>query len=282
VAVEIQCQDLSSGGLFVQTSSPPPVDSEVDVFLRVGSLKVEASGHIVQSISSDAAKRGRRRPGFGLLFTQLEDDARASLRDALETLIAENARRAEPDHESARPATASGVDATTARREPLRASREPAQGESNARGSNEPARRRSNEPVASESQRQIAHRVSSPARPQVAAGPAIDPKEQQLLTSLKAELATVESQPPWAVLGISQGADQAAARTAFFAASKRYHPHSYARYALPEIKMVVTKLFIVYKRAFTTMTKTGRGGRNGAPTAVSGNPLLRTPDSGNR
>jgi DnaJ-class molecular chaperone len=64
------------------------------------------------------------------------------------------------------------------------------------------------------------------------------------------------------VLGISQGADPASAREAFFAASKRYHPHIYARYALPEIKDVVTQLFIAYKRAFTSMTKTGRSTRN--------------------
>jgi hypothetical protein len=273
---------LSSGGLFVQTPSPPPVDSEVGVFLRVGALNVQASGHIVQSVSADVAKRERRRPGFGLLFTQLEDDARASLRDALEALIAESTRRAESDHESARLATPSAVAANAARREPQRASRQPAQPRTSERRSNEPARTRSYEPAPRESQRQIAERVSSAARPRVTAAPAVDPKEHELLANLKAELATVESQPPWTVLGVSQGADHAAARTAFFAASKRYHPHSYARYALPEIKPVVTKLFIVYKRAFTTMTKAGRGGRNGTPAGGSGNPPVRSSDPGNR
>ena len=102
-----------------------------------------------------------------------------------------------------------------------------------------------------------------------------DPKERELLATLQAELVQVQSQPPWTVLGISQGADDAAARSAFFAASKRYHPHAFARYAMPEIKAVVTQLFIVYKRAFTTMTKTGRGGRNAKPAAGSGNPPQR-------
>jgi Tfp pilus assembly protein PilZ len=277
LAVEIQCQDLSPGGLFVQTPSAPPVDSEVEVFLRVGPLRLEASGHIVQSVSCDGAKRERRRPGFGLLFTQLEDDARAALRDALEALIAERARRAEPDYEFARPSPQPDRTANTARREPPRASPVPGQPRSN-----EPARARSNEPAARDSHEPIAQRVSQPARPPAAAAPAIDPKEHELLATLKAELATVESQPPWTILGIAQGADQAAARTAFFAAAKRYHPHSFARYALPEIKTVVTQLFIVYKRAFTTMTKPGRGGRGATRAPGSGNPPVRSSDPGNR
>jgi preprotein translocase subunit Sec63 len=99
---------------------------------------------------------------------------------------------------------------------------------------------------------------------------------------LQAELAQLQTQPPWTVLGISQGADEATARKAFHEASKRYHPHSFARYSMPEIKAVVTQLFIVYKRAFTAMTKAGRGGRNGAPAAGSGNPPVRSSDPGNR
>jgi hypothetical protein len=35
----------------------------------------------------------------------------------------------------------------------------------------------------------------------------------------------------------------------------------FARYAHPEIKNVVTELFIAHKRAFTTMTKLNKGTR---------------------
>jgi len=99
-----------------------------------------------------------------------------------------------------------------------------------------------------------------------------------MLARLRGELATLERQPPWTVLGISQGAEQEAAREAFFSASKRYHPHLYARYALSEIKEVTTQIFILYKRAFTTMTKTARGGR----AAGSGKPPGRSSDLGTR
>jgi len=224
-------------------------------------------------MSLDASKRERRRPGFGLLFTEIDDNVRSALRDAIEAL---NTEHAEQDYEFSRPPTNPDIALEAAHREAARAAAQPAQSRSNEHG-----RARSIEPATRESHEQIAERVTQPAKPQPAAPP--DPQEQELLAKLKAELAAVESQPPWTVLGISQGADEATARTAFFAASKRYHPHAYARYALPEIKAVVTKLFIVYKRAFTTMTKNGRGGgRNAARAAGSGNPPLRSSDPGNR
>jgi hypothetical protein len=262
LAIEIQTQDLSTAGLFVQTPSPPPVDSEVAVFLHIGTARVEAFGHVVQSISYDTAKRERRRAGFGLLFTRIEDGARAELRDALDTLTHAASLAANATH-GATPE--SGVT-----REPERSASAPAR----ARTSADPGPRDAPE--------NFARRVSQPARS--SASPTIDPKEREILAQLQAELAGLESQPPWTILGISQGADEAAARCAFFAASKRYHPHSYARYTLPEIKTVVTQLFITYKRAFTTMTKPGRGARNGlgSPAAKSGNPSGRSSDPGNR
>jgi hypothetical protein len=286
LAVEIQLQDLSAGGLFVQTPAPPPLDSEVEVFLQVGSVRVEASGHIVQSLTGDRAKRERRRPGFGLLFTRLEDDARASLRDAIEELNAARSEPGEADYDFSRPATNPGF-ATSPTPAPVRAPARPVQRRSNEPAAQptadraqlvQPAPRRPNEPAA-QPQRSDRAQPAEPA--QVSPAAAVDLKERELLAQLKAELASVESQPPWTVLGISQSAGLAAAREAFFAASKRYHPHSYARYALPEIKAVVTQLFIVYKKAFTALNKSGRSGRNGR-AAGSGRPPTRSSDPGNR
>lgn len=94
-----------------------------------------------------------------------------------------------------------------------------------------------------------------PKAPVPAQAPGHDPKELALLSKLQQELAQLESKTPWAVLGVSQGADAEQVKAAFFQASKRYHPHLYARYAHPEIKRVVTELFIAHKRAYATMTK---------------------------
>ena len=103
-------------------------------------------------------------------------------------------------------------------------------------------------------------RASAPAKPVPSRAPApvkpaFDPKELALLEQLKQELAQIEEKTAWAVLGVSQGADAERIKAAFFQASKRYHPHLFARYSHPEIKRVVTELFIAHKRAFTTMTK---------------------------
>jgi hypothetical protein len=241
----------------------------VEVFLHVGSVRVEASGHIVQSLSGDRAKRERRRPGFGLLFTRLEDDARAALREAIEALNATRAEPAESDYDFSRPPTNPGF-ATT-----------PTPAPAAPRVSAQPAPRRSNDPGRTAQRSDRAAEPAEPAQTKSIAPAVVDPKERELLARLKAELVSVESQPPWTVLGISQSADLAAAREAFFAASKRYHPHAYARYALPEIKAVVTQLFIVYKKAFTALTRSGRNGRNGR-AAGSGNPPTRSSDPGNR
>lgn len=104
------------------------------------------------------------------------------------------------------------------------------------------------------------------------AAPSVDPKEREVLATLQAELAAVRPQTPWAILGLPQGADRESARQAFFAASKRYHPHLFASYTLPEIKQTVTELFIVYKRAFTSMTKPVGSARPVARSAAPGTP----------
>jgi DnaJ-class molecular chaperone len=75
------------------------------------------------------------------------------------------------------------------------------------------------------------------------------------LEQLKQELTQVDEKTDWAMLGVSQGASPEQVKAAFFQASKRYHPHLFARYSHPEIKRIVTELFIAHKRAFTTMTK---------------------------
>jgi Tfp pilus assembly protein PilZ len=213
-SVPIEPTDLSAAGLFVHTPAPAALDSEVSVLLRIGGSQFEASGHVVQSVSLEAAKKDQRRPGFGILFTHLEDDVRARLRDTIDTALAERTERLR------------NLNTSTDLRE---------------------------------------------LRPK--APPPIDPKERELLERLRAELAALQSQPPWTVLGISQGSDAATAHQAFLAASKRYHPHVYARYALPEIKDTVTQLFIACKRAYTTLTKTSRAHKN-APG--------RSSDPGNR
>jgi hypothetical protein len=87
------------------------------------------------------------------------------------------------------------------------------------------------------------------------AAPAHALREREVLAKLEAELRALEGKTAWAILGLSQGADADEIKRAFFDASKRYHPHLFARYGEPEIKRVVTELFISHKRAYATMQK---------------------------
>ena len=195
--VEIDPNELHSAGLFIVTPQPAPVDSEVEVFVRIGELRCEATGHVVKTVSCELAASSGKKPGYALLFTNLPEPERQRLADALRTL------------------------------------QTPAPERQESRASGEPPRR------------------TPPA-------PRYDPKELALLEQLQKELQLIASKPVWSVLGVSQGAEAADVKAAFFEASKRYHPHLFARYAHPEIKRVVTELFIAHKRAYTSMLKLGK------------------------
>ncbi len=180
-AVAVELGDVTQAGLFVQTTSSPATDSEVQVLLCVHELALRARGHVVQVVLRDRAITENRRPGFGLLFTHVEDAARAELRRALE---------------SAQAALLAATSTTQDQSE-----------------------------------------------------------ECALLMKLEEELRSLANKTPWAVLGVTQGSTHDEIKTAFFAASKRYHPHLFSRYQMPEIKRTVTELFIAHKRAYSSLEK---------------------------
>jgi PilZ domain len=217
---ELERAELSSAGAFVLSTQPPQVDSEVSIFLRLGEQRFEMTGHVVNSVSCEQAAKQGKKPGYAVLFTNMPEGERKRISGALQNTRASLRPRASPPPKAATPSKASP---------PLTASQP------------------SKTPAAASTQHS-----RSPARP---AAPAFEPSELALLEKLEQELAQVEEKTAWAVLGVSQGAEPERIKTAFFQASKRYHPHLFARYAHPEIKRVVTELFIAHKRAFTTMTK---------------------------
>lgn len=206
LVAELDLRELSGAGAFVVTTQPLPVDSEVSIFVRLGEQRFEMTGHVVQSVSCEQATRAGKLPGYALLFTNLPDQERRRLSNAIQV----------------------------------------------ARGSSLP-------PRASPAPKAVAHGATpsrnAPKPSAKPAAPSYDPAELALLGQLKQELSQIAEKTAWATLGVSQGADPAQLKAAFFQASKRYHPHLFARYAHPEIKRIVTELFIAHKRAFTTMTK---------------------------
>jgi hypothetical protein len=319
--VDLELRELNTAGLFVLTPMPLPEGSEVEVFVRLGDTRVSTTGSVVQSVSCELATAQGRKPGYGLLFTSLDDTGRAELRRGIDSLRVSrpplderalrrsapaDARAAERPSQGAQrrsapnpappvkpssPAAArrtgansviaQEVDGRRSSPEPV-APRKPPSPAARRTGPNpvtaEPApsvkppspaaRRTGAKPVQTEPDAQPAPLVFVPTgtpRAGVLSAAPTSPwwneDELKLLDELRAELAAVQTKTPWAILGVSQGADAAEAKAAFHRASKRYHPHLYARYAHPAIQQVVTELFIAHKRAFTTLTKSGRGAR---------------------
>jgi len=201
---ELDREELSGAGVFVVTTQPPALDSEVNIFLRVDEQRFDVTGLVVQIVSWEDAARSGKKPGYAVLFTNLPEAERKRL------------------------------------------------------GSVARVAREASHPPAAQPPRNLAKAASSPSPAKAAASPRPaphDPAELELLELLETELKHIDEKTAWAVLGVSQGADSSTVKRAFFDASKRYHPHLFARYAHPEIKRVVTELFIAHKRAFTTMTK---------------------------
>ncbi|MDD9933530.1 MAG: hypothetical protein OXT09_08005 [Myxococcales bacterium] len=104
--------------------------------------------------------------------------------------------------------------------------------------------------------------------------PRMDPEARQTLKHLERELDSVRSGSPWAILGIDSGSHAEKAREAYFTASKRYHPHKYARFDSDEITSVVTEIFIAHKRAYATIMRTSvqplAGSEPGRPSGLNG------------
>lgn len=203
---QVMLEDVNAAGVFVPSENPPAADSEVDVVLQIGELLLHVGGHVVQVVSAQRAKQERKRQGFGLLFTNMQESERAALRREIDA--AHVVRRNESERAAARRA-----------------------------------------------------------------------EERALLDKLQAQLRELPS-APWQVLGITHDADFETAQRAFFAASKRYHPHLFSRYEMPEIKRTVTELFIAHKRAFSVLEKgLERAARANTPAAGTSQPAVAHPSS---
>lgn len=276
--VELDLRELNAAGLFVLTPTPLPEGSEVEVFVRLGDARVSTTGSVVQSVSCELATEQGRKPGYGLLFTSLDDAGRAELRRGIDGLrssrppLEERALRRSSPGETTRASSpaqrSSASPAAPAQRRSLRPSPMQAASPAPVKPSSPAARRTGANTVLADPEPEPAPLVFVPSgaapasmRSEAPTSPWWNADELKLLDELRAELASVQAKTPWAILGVSQGADAIEAKAAFHRASKRYHPHLFARYAHPAIQQVVTELFIAHKRAFTTLTKSGRGAR---------------------
>jgi tetratricopeptide (TPR) repeat protein len=94
-------------------------------------------------------------------------------------------------------------------------------------------------------------RSSLPAQADPAANRAV-------IDRLENELAALREADALRVLGIDASADDAAIRRAYLVTSKRYHPHTFARYHSPEIRKLATEAYVLVQRAYAQLSNSPR------------------------
>jgi hypothetical protein len=98
------------------------------------------------------------------------------------------------------------------------------------------------------------------------------PELEQIATELRGELAKLQGKTAWTTLGVEADAPLDGAKKAFLRASKRFHPHKFARHNSDEITKLATEVFIAYKRSYSVLTKLAPRGAAAAGQDPSRNP----------
>jgi hypothetical protein len=260
--VDVDLAELSTAGLFVNSATEATADAEVEVFLRIKDTTWTSGGHIVQVVSCERAAEEGRRPGFALLFTNVDDAQRQRLREAISHVRKQrvastppSAAHSAPPNQAATTARSLRPERSSARARSLSPQQQPSH---RPLAQNQPAATRnaaSDQPPgptrAGPSAR--AARVITTAK--AVSAPTLSAEASSVLPKLRADLRLLDHKPPWGVLGIAQGSSMDQAKAAFFDASKRYHPHLYSRHGSAEITRLVTELFIAHKRAYDMILK---------------------------
>jgi hypothetical protein len=94
VPVDLQSNDISRGGLFLVTDSPPRLHAEITLAFDAHdaqSLRIKAM--VTHIISPERGWFERRRPGFGALFQYVTDEQRARIEAVLAEAAAQAANR---------------------------------------------------------------------------------------------------------------------------------------------------------------------------------------------
>jgi uncharacterized protein (TIGR02266 family) len=84
--------NISAGGVFVRTESPPELHSVVTVTLELpdGGSPVEAQGRVVHRVSPEEARARNTPPGAGVQFIDSSDEFRERIDRAIEFILQRN------------------------------------------------------------------------------------------------------------------------------------------------------------------------------------------------
>jgi hypothetical protein len=242
--VTLRGEDLSTAGFFIETEAPYAMDRELEIFVRSSVGELFARGQVVQVVDGKRARAEGRRPGFGLLFTSLEDDQRAFIGLTLDALT--RARALPRKAPSAPPPEPPSVAPP-----PRPPSVHPPKSPSTTRSKSQTAL-----PAATAAPAPVVPTAAAASVATARRRPVEDPVAiKTIAAELRAELAKVQGKTAWTALGLEPDAPLLSAKETFLRLSKRFHPHKFARHNSSEVTKLATEVFIAYKRAYDLLTK---------------------------
>lgn len=213
--VELRAHNVSRKGFFVQTGTPPPVGSELELRVALpegGVTSIRA--RIMHVVSPERAEKEGTTPGMGVHFFGMTAEQERCIDALVEAARATGTAQDGTGSLSALQPVDSSSDTSVSLA--IRAER------------GCPARR----PSATLRRKEWS------------------PEEARVLARLQVTLAELKEQDDCAVLGLIGGEGGETARAAFLKLSKQYHPDLFARYEDPAIKRAATDIFIRVQHAY--------------------------------
>ena len=99
--------------------------------------------------------------------------------------------------------------------------------------------------------------------------------EDELLTALGQELASLRKLNPFQVLGVGYESSDEDVRTAFAELTRRYHPDRFTRYTSTDLRTLAAEIFILIRDAYRKLVDEGT--RQKTLAAVGARPAVKVP-----
>jgi Tfp pilus assembly protein PilZ len=81
---ELWVRDISRGGIFVQTETPPPFGQPIEVRIETRDGTISLQGQVVHVVDAKAAATSGMTPGVGVQFVNLGPEQRKAIQDLIE------------------------------------------------------------------------------------------------------------------------------------------------------------------------------------------------------
>jgi uncharacterized protein (TIGR02266 family) len=100
VFVNNYIHNLSSGGVFVSTPTPLPLDTPVKLLLIFDEQKkeIEVEGKVVWESTQKSSMSDITKPGMGVKFTKVSPEAKAFIEEIIHSVLTEQAKRVDEEN----------------------------------------------------------------------------------------------------------------------------------------------------------------------------------------